>query len=67
MSFGVTSGAKRKAVSPRVRGLENVLLATQWQKAPGGLPTAALSGRLAAETIAKIEGNRKNLSRAAAI
>lgn len=67
MSFGVTSGAKRKAVSPRVRGLENVLLATQWQKAPGGLPTAALSGKLAAETIAKIEGSRKNLSRAAAM
>ena len=67
MSFGVTSGAKRKTISPRVRGLENVFLATQWQKAPGGLPTAALSGRLAAETVADIEGKSKKYSRAAAI
>ena len=67
MSFGVTSGARRKSVSPRVRGLENVLLATQWQKAPGGLPTAAVSGRLAAQTVSELEGRRKSYSRAAAM
>lgn len=34
-----------------VAGLSNALLATQWQKAPGGLPNAAAAGKRAAETV----------------
>ena len=67
MSFAVTRGARRKHVPSRVRGLENVLLATQWQQAPGGLPTAALAGRSAVNAVLGIENGRKSFSRAAAM
>ena len=40
-------------LSNRVRGLDNVFLATQWQQCPGGLPIAAEGGRLAIEAIKK--------------
>jgi phytoene dehydrogenase-like protein len=36
-------------------GLKNVILATQWQTCPGGLPTAAEHGRKAARQISKRE------------
>lgn len=39
----------------KVKGFENVILATQWQKSPGGLPTAAECGRVAIEEICKRE------------
>ena len=42
-------------LSNRVRGLDNVFLATQWQQCPGGLPIAAEGGRLAIEAIKKAE------------
>lgn len=42
-------------LSNRVRGFDNILLATQWQQCPGGLPIAAEGGRLAIETINKME------------
>lgn len=37
---------------------DNIILATQWQQSPGGLPIAASSGKWAAERIIKLE-NRK--------
>lgn len=52
MAFAVT-GRRRipTGCSPRIFGLSNALLATQWQKAPGGLPNAAAAGKRAAETV----------------
>lgn len=47
--------------SNRINGLRNVILATQWQQVPGGLPIAATGGKLAIEAIDKLEkqGARK--------
>ena len=45
--------------SNRIKELDNVILATQWIQAPGGLPIAAELGKLAAEEIAKIERRSK--------
>ena len=67
MSFAMTRGARRKKLPAQIRGLENVLLATQWQQMPGGLPTAAMAGKAAAEKVCALEKPRKNLSRAAAM
>ncbi len=55
MSFVLPSHRLPKRVSNRIDGLSNVILATQWQQAPGGLPIAAEGGRLAAETVCKSE------------
>lgn len=51
MSFAFGGGVLPLAVSNRVRGLDNVILATQWLQPPGGLPIAAQSGKRAIETI----------------
>ena len=40
--------------SPRIPGLSNVLLATQWQQSPGGLPIAAERGKAAVEAIDRL-------------
>lgn len=42
-------------MSSDVRGLDNVVLASHWLRYPGGLPTAAYTGRDAIESIKKIE------------
>lgn len=55
MSFAMPSGYAPKTCSARVLGLENALLATQWQKSPGGLPIAAINGKTSIEIINKIE------------
>jgi len=55
MSFALPSKALPLRVGNRVNGLSNVILATQWQQAPGGLPIAAEVGKIAAETIDKEE------------
>ena len=44
-------------IKNRVDGFDNVLLATQWQRAPGGLPIAAECGRMAAEYICRREAH----------
>ncbi len=36
-----------------IDGLDNVVLATQWQQLPGGLPCAATAGKFAVQRIAK--------------
>lgn len=41
--------------SNRVPELSNVLLANQWQQIPGGLPIAAEGGKIAVETVTKLE------------
>ncbi|MBQ3329890.1 MAG: NAD(P)/FAD-dependent oxidoreductase [Ruminococcus sp.] len=40
----------------RIKGLENVTLATQWQQAPGGLPVAAKAGEAAVREIIRRRG-----------
>lgn len=40
-------------MSGKLKGLDNVQLATQWQQAPGGLPVAAKAGKAAIEEILK--------------
>lgn len=54
MSFAMPSLYLPRRKSNRIKGLENVLLATQWQQLPGGLPTAAGAGKAAAETVSKL-------------
>ena len=55
LSFAIKPGtAITYRVSPKIKGLENVFLATQWQNAPGGLPVAAKNGKKAALRAAKL-------------
>ena len=53
MGFTLPAGGFLKIISNKIDGIDNVLLATQWQSAPGGLPTAATLGKLAVETLDK--------------
>ncbi|MCM1183291.1 MAG: NAD(P)/FAD-dependent oxidoreductase [Roseburia sp.] len=55
MSFVTTKQAKSVTVPGTVKGLENVFLAGQWLMGPGGLPTAAATGKFAAWRIMKNE------------
>ena len=67
MCWAMVPGGRRRHVPNRIKGLDNVLLATQWQEMPGGLPTAAAEGKLAAETAFSLDRPRKSLTRAAAM
>lgn len=51
MSFAFSSRVLPLPVGCRVPGIENLVLATQWQQPPGGLPIAASAGKRAAERI----------------
>lgn len=59
MSFVTTKQAKSITVPGVVKGIDNVLLASQWLMGPGGLPTAAAMGKFAAWRIIKKTGNSK--------
>lgn len=59
MSFAFPAGRLPRFVDGRVRGVRNLFLATQWQQAPGGLPSAAFAGQKAAQKIALIEQRRR--------
>ena len=62
MSFAMPSFCLPTAKDCRIKGLSNVLMATQWLELPGGLPTAAAMGKRAAETVTQFEGNtRENI------
>ena len=52
MSFLFGAGTAPARVDGRVPGVSNLTFCTQWQRAPGGLPNAALCGRDAAKAIA---------------
>lgn len=56
MSFVTTKQAKSITVPGVVKGLGNVLLASQWLMGPGGLPTAAAMGKFAAWRIIEKKG-----------
>lgn len=66
MSFTLPSRTLPVRMSPRVKGVKNLLLATQWQQSPGGLPTAAECGRRSAARIARMERLASNAPKAAA-
>lgn len=53
MSFVTTKQAKSITVPGVIKGIHNVMLASQWQMGPGGLPTAAAMGKFAAWRIIK--------------
>ena len=53
MSFVTTKQAKSITAPGTIKGLKNVLLASQWLMGPGGLPTAAAMGKYAAWRIIK--------------
>ncbi len=55
MSFIMPAGAVPSMLSGEIEGVENVVLATQWQMAPGGLPIAATAGINAIKLIDKKE------------
>ena len=55
MAFAFSSKTVPSFMDGRVRGLDNVVLATQWQRAPGGLPNAAFAGVRAADCISSLE------------
>ena len=55
MSFVLPSRALPLCINNRIKEFSNVILATQWQQAPGGLPIAADVGRRAIQTIVKQE------------
>ena len=55
MSFVLPSRAFPLCAKNRIHGLSNVILATQWQQSPGGLPIAADVGRKAIRTIVNME------------
>ena len=54
MAFALTPETPLRRYTCRVRGLENVFLATQWQCSPGGLPNAARAGKIAADHVASL-------------
>lgn len=54
MSFFEQKGYKSLTAKNRVRGLRNVLIASQWLSTNGGLPMAAASGKFAAESLGKL-------------
>lgn len=55
MSFAIPPKYVPSRISNKIKGLDNVFLATQWLQSPGGLPIAALGGKLAIKSILKRE------------
>ena len=51
MGFIETKKAKNHNIPGKVKGLSNVMLASQWLMGAGGLPTAAAMGKFAAQRI----------------
>ena len=58
MSFALPKGRLPIRQSNRIKGIDNVILATQWQQMPGGLPIAADGGKKAIETVNELEFER---------
>lgn len=55
MGFVTTKQAKNLTVPGKIKGIDNVMLASQWLMGPGGLPTAASMGKFAAWRIMNAE------------
>lgn len=63
MSFVFPPNTPPKRMDNRVAGINNLLLATQWLQAPGGLPISAQAGKRAVEVIRKKEKTGKKARR----
>lgn len=63
MSFVFPPKTIPKRIDNRVDGVDNLLLATQWLQAPGGLPISAEIGKRAVEIIRKKENTGKKARR----
>lgn len=63
MSFALPHKCLPIRTSNKIRGIDNVFLATQWQQIPGGLPIAAEGGRLAVKSIEELEKKRTSTSK----
>ena len=59
MGFAFSSKVVPQKLKNAVSGLKNVFMASQWLKAPGGLPIAAESGREAVKRILSREKRKK--------
>lgn len=59
MGFIITKNAKDQRTKGEIKGLSNVMLASQWLMGPGGLPVAAAMGKFSAQRIMKRE--KKNI------
>ena len=58
MSFIMPPETLPRQIDCKVSGLDNLFLATQWQRSPGGLPIAAECGRMAVKEICAVEKRR---------
>lgn len=54
MSFAISSRVLPVIQSNRIKGLDNVIMASQWLQSPGGLPIAAEMGKRAIDTVNKL-------------
>ena len=59
LGFTLPAGRIPTMIPPRIKGVANLYLATQWQQEPGGLPTAASAGIAAAQAICHAEEKRR--------
>ena len=59
MSFAFPAGRLPRHIRGRVKGVENLFLATQWQQSPGGLPCAAFAGQNAILEIERLQQREK--------
>lgn len=55
MGFIITKNAKDQRTTGKLKGLTNVMIASQWQMGPGGLPVAAAMGKFSAQRVMKCE------------
>lgn len=62
MSFALPPKTAPKKITNRIKGIRNVILATQWLQAPGGLPIAAMSGINAVKTVSRRERKRRTVT-----
>lgn len=58
MSFALPARVFPSRLSNRIEGLSNVILATQWQQPPGGLPIAADVGKKAIRAVDELEAEK---------
>ena len=59
MSFALPPKTAPKRISNEIKGLRNVVLATQWLQSPGGLPIAAASGINAVKAVVRRDRKRR--------
>lgn len=55
MAFMMKANVKQKTLTGKIKGLKNCFLTGQWLQSPGGLPTAAATGKFVIQRICKNE------------